>query len=113
MYLDDILIIAKDKSECERNTKLTLRLLNDLGFIINTEKSQLTPSQEITYLGFTYDLIQMTVSLPLKKINSIKKGIKKYITKSSTTIRAFAKIIGVLVAAAPLPYFIVVTVSKN
>lgn len=101
VYLDDILIIARNKLECETNTKLTVDLLTNLGFIINAGKSQLIPSQEITYLGFTYDLIEMTISLPLKKIHSMKKLISKIFTKSFIKVRDFARVIGVLVAAAP------------
>lgn len=105
IYLDDILIIARDRLECKINTNLTINLLTNLGFIINTEKSQLIPSQKITYLGFTYDLTRMTISLPLKKIESTKKLILKYITKLVIKIRHFSTVIGVLVAAAPaIPY---------
>lgn len=101
VYLDDILIIAQNKLECEFNTNFVVNLLNTLGFIINTEKSNLIPSQTITYLGFSYDVNKMTFSLPTNKIISLKTLIIKTCKKSIITIRDFAKVIGVLVAAAP------------
>lgn len=38
-YLDDILCIGNDYTECANNVKATVNLLSCLGFIINYEKS--------------------------------------------------------------------------
>ncbi|KAJ8913783.1 hypothetical protein NQ315_002689 [Exocentrus adspersus] len=72
-YLDDILFIANNKSECERNVKFAIQLLENLGFIINSTKSVLQPTQIITFLGFSYNTLNMTISLPEGKILDIKQ----------------------------------------
>lgn len=51
VYLDDFLILAKSREECADNTKLTISLLQFLGFIINWEKSELAPLRSCRSLG--------------------------------------------------------------
>nr|CAH7740396.1 unnamed protein product [Callosobruchus chinensis] len=83
-YLDDIVIIGKDKLECMKNTKITLTLLEILGFLVNLEKSSLHPQQAITFLGFNYDTVNMHISLPIEKKQAIKKLIGKFKKKNKT-----------------------------
>ncbi len=37
-------------------------MMRYLGFLINTNKSELTPSQKFVFLGVTFDLVKGTVS---------------------------------------------------
>jgi hypothetical protein len=53
LYLDDMLIIGSTPQETRLLTQMAMNLLESLGFIINTEKSVLTPIWIITFLGFT------------------------------------------------------------
>lgn len=100
-YLDDILCIGNDYSECINNVKATVNLLSCLGFIINYEKSSLDPQKVHKFLGFIFDTRDLTLSLPEKKRNSIVQLVKKFIGLPRCTIREFAQFIGVLVAACP------------
>lgn len=43
-YLDDFYILGDSADECSRNVHLPVELLVALGFIINEEKSVLSPS---------------------------------------------------------------------
>ena len=52
MYIDDPLIVSPTEKQCQVDTTVTLTLFDRFGFTINTEKSCLQPTQEITYLGF-------------------------------------------------------------
>ena len=52
-YLDDILIIAHSYEKCLTDTKMTVKLLQELGFVVNFIKSVLTPTQTIEHLGLT------------------------------------------------------------
>ena len=72
IYLDHILLAAPTFEECNRNTLFVIDLLESLGFRINREKSALIPSYHIPFLGFVVDSIQMSISLPIKKIFSIQ-----------------------------------------
>nr|CAH7719004.1 unnamed protein product [Callosobruchus chinensis] len=100
-YLDDILLIADSKLECEKNVKITIDLLENLGFIINKNKSMLKPRQTITFLGFSFNSVNMTISLPEEKVYVTKTVIQALTKKSQCTVRTFAQLIGRLVAACP------------
>ena len=52
MYIDDALIVIPTEKQCQVDTTATLTLLDRLGLTVNTEKSSLQPTQEISYLGF-------------------------------------------------------------
>ena len=47
-----------------------MKLLQNLGFLVNINKSVLTPTQRIIFLGFLIDSVNMTISLPEEKIIS-------------------------------------------
>ena len=49
-YLDDLLILNQSKEKLKQYRETCINLLVSLGFIINVEKSALTPSQTIVYL---------------------------------------------------------------
>lgn len=100
-YLDDLLLIGADLAECKNNVNITIKLLECLGFIINYKKSSIVPQQTCKYLGFMFDSVTMTMSLPLEKRRSIAQLIDKYLKLPVCTIRDFARFLGVLTAACP------------
>ena len=76
-------------------------MLSDLGFIIHSEKSVLVPTQNIVFLGFVLNPIDMTVSLTKEKPQKIKTAILDFLRARRSTIRDLCKIIGMLVASFP------------
>ena len=48
---------------CRDNVDDTVNLLRSLGFTIHAEKSVLVPQQKLTFLGFEFNSVDMTVSL--------------------------------------------------
>ena len=61
-YLDDWLIQASSKEECLQARETVLSLCQELGIIINLEKSQLVPTQVATYLGLVIDATTLRAS---------------------------------------------------
>lgn len=101
VYLDDILCIGDSFEECADNVNDSLKMLACLGFKINYEKSRLTPQQDCRYLGFNFDSIKFTISLPDEKRMHIAQLVEKFIRLPTCSIRDFAQLIGVLIAACP------------
>ena len=64
VYIDGILLIAEFKEQALDQSQAVVYLLECLGFIINTEKSVLTPGQTIEFLGLTVNSINMELRLP-------------------------------------------------
>ena len=71
MYLDDILIFGRTKSDCLQKAKKVMILLQELGFTINIKKSILEPTQQIEFLGLILSSIQIKVFLPEPKVLSM------------------------------------------
>ena len=62
-----MLIFAQSANECKRNISTIKSLLENLGFILNLEKSNLAPAQRCTFLGITLNSINMSLELPYEK----------------------------------------------
>ena len=55
IYLDDLLCLGDTRRDCADNLAETIRLVERLGFIVNYNKSDLTPSTRCEYLGLVID----------------------------------------------------------
>ena len=68
VYLDDWVTWGPSKETCQQSVNEICRVLKTLGFLINVEKSVLTPSQSITWLGVLWNGSTLNMKLPLEKI---------------------------------------------
>ena len=55
-YLDNWLIRAPTKESCHQGTQSLLALCQELGWVVNLEKSELEPKQVFEFVGYQYDL---------------------------------------------------------
>ncbi|XP_044146965.1 uncharacterized protein LOC122935270 [Bufo gargarizans] len=110
IYLDDILLLAQDRQTLLSHLELTSSLLTGLGFLINYDKSVLTPARIMEFLGFSVDSVTETLSLPTTKIKEIRKELRRTLDMPRISLRHLARIIGLLsssiqaVFPAPLHY---------
>ena len=72
-----------------------------MGFVINVNKSQLTPVTRTVYLGFIIDTVSMTLSLPDEKVDKILCACQNLLTCINPSVREGAHVIGLLVSAFP------------
>ncbi|HXC61363.1 MAG TPA: reverse transcriptase domain-containing protein, partial [Nitrospiria bacterium] len=93
-YLDDLLIVAKDRATSLRRTELVLHKLADLGFPIKRSKSSLIPSQSIQHLGFTINTTNLSLTVPTSKIRNLRREASRLLRRPTSTIRALASFIG-------------------
>jgi hypothetical protein len=68
-YLDDWLIHADSPQQTLDHTNYLLDICRDLGLLVNLEKSDLVPAQQITFLGMDIDLASARV-VPTEKRGS-------------------------------------------
>jgi len=99
-YIDDV-YQGDTFTECHDNVMITVSLLKDLGFIIQEEKSQLRPFQQLSYLGFVLDSVTMTVKLTPARVEKVMQACKQLIFKSQLTIQKLAEVIGLMVSSFP------------
>ena len=76
-YLDDILIISPTREQNLLDTQITCEVLEDLGFLINIEKSRLIPAQKFQWLGIVWDIEGITsCSIPQETLQNLHSSIE-------------------------------------
>ena len=91
--------MASTEETVTYHVTLTVTLLEMLGFLVNHEKSQLNPTQSMEFLGFRINSVTLNISLPLGKINSIRRESQKVLENPDITIRELARLLGKLRAS--------------
>ena len=100
IYLDDGYLQASTYEECCRNIQCTTSLLEALGFFIS-DKSVLTPTTRLIFLGFILDSDAMTITLTEKRKGKILSAAKVMASAPTQRIRAVAALVGMIIAALP------------
>ena len=101
-YIDDSLNLGDTYPEAEKATLHAVELLILLGFMIHPEKSIITPTQFIEFLGFVLNSILMIVKLTDRKAEKIMKLCIHFCHKGKAfTIREVASLIGSLISSCP------------
>ena len=101
-YIDDSLNLGDTYTEAEKATLHAVELLILLGFMIHPEKSIITPTQIIEFLGFVLNSILMIVKLTDRKAEKIMKLCIHFCHKGKAfTIREVASLIGSLISSCP------------
>lgn len=101
LYLDEFLFIHKSKVICEKNIRKAIRLLKDLGFIINFQKSSIVASRTCKYLGFIINSAKFSLNITSKKKETIGRLLNEVKVDKSIKIRKFAEFLETLTSACP------------
>ena len=78
-YLDDFLIVEKNKGQCALALKTLITLLQSLGLAIAWEKVE-GPTTTLTFLGIVLNLVKMTMHISQNKVNDIKHHLEQFKT---------------------------------
>ena len=97
-YLDDSWQATQSFKSCIHSCKATLNLLKSCGFVPNTKKSKLIPSQIVCVLGTIINSRSMTIYLPSDKERNIINIITNVLRKHHLTIWDLARLIGKLIS---------------
>ena len=100
-YIDDTLIYADTPSQVNTAVQYTLEVLQSAGFTINFNKSALTPTQTIEYLGFIIHSPTLTLTIPPKKLTDILEKVENLLKLQICTIRKFSQVLGSILATDP------------
>ena len=97
IYLDDLLIISSCPEILSAQINLIRDLFQILGLIINETKSQMTPTQEIVFLGFSSFISKNDHFSP--KMKRIKQDALHLLQKPLVSIQEMATFVGKTTAA--------------
>ena len=110
IYLDDLLFMHATQEGLREDMATARYLLENLGFVINLEKSVFVPMQKLEFLGFVINTIDMILVLPDDKVKSIKSLCRTLLGQQLVSVRDLSQLIGKLTASiqavfpAPLHY---------
>ena len=102
VYLDDWLIRADTPEEAQLHSQTIIKVLQFLGWIINFEKSDLTPSQDFQFIGMQFNTRRFTVA-PLPKMRiKVQSVLQHWMANLNITARDLHRLLGMLVFMASL-----------
>ncbi|KAJ8333524.1 hypothetical protein SKAU_G00415320 [Synaphobranchus kaupii] len=98
-YLDDYLLCSQTREMAVRNTQSLLSHLSELGFSVNREKSVLTPTQCIEYLGLKLDAVAYRAYLSQSRVEKFVQQLALFHRGNTVTLRACLRISGLMASA--------------
>ena len=106
IYLDDLGIWAPTRRASQRATRIALRLLSSLGFLVNFEKSQVESTQEVEYLGLVVDTTDPRtppmIRVPADKCARVRRSVAHLLSCHRrgvpVTARELARVAGFLLS---------------
>ena len=95
-YIDNLLIQAMDKQTCRYHAKITILVLQGLGYRVNFEKSALAPSRVVEHLGLMWDSSYMTILFPQAKIENMAGRTRQLLNKGGCMASKLRSLLGTL-----------------
>ena len=93
-YIDDLITLPFSFDICFKNVWKCIRLLVNLGFVVQPEKSVFIPSQEIEYLRFIINSITVKERLTTGKKRKFFDLCQEVLLKESASIRLVSRLLG-------------------
>ena len=101
-YLDDWLILASSQEEACWARDKVLSLCQELGIIVNLEKSTLTPSQTIVYLGIRIDSQTFRASATPSRIEKFFSIAEEFLSSKVQSAKFWRVLLGHLASLSRL-----------
>ena len=97
-YLDDWLVRARSHQVCLRHTQTLVKMCQDLGWLVNLEKSELEPKQVFNFVGYQFDLRSSRVWPTPDRWQSLQEKLQSLLVLPACPVRQFMSLIGLLTA---------------
>ena len=97
-YLDDWLVRATSHRDCLQHTQVLVKMCQDLGWMVNLEKSELEPKQVFNFVGYQFDLESGRVRPTPDRRQNLQDKILELLTLPTCSVREFMSLIGLLTA---------------
>ena len=97
-YLDDWLVRASTLHTCLQHTQTLVTLCQELGWLVNKEKSELTPKQVFNFVGYQFDLKEGKVRPTEERWQALTDKIRSMMSDPVCPVWKFMSLIGLLTA---------------
>ena len=95
-YLDDWLLQASSREQVLLALRTVLRLCRSLGIVVNWEKSQVIPTQQMVYLGVILNSTTFRASPALKRVEKLLSIGDVFLSCVSQPASSWLELLGVL-----------------
>lgn len=96
MYLDDWLLVSANKTTLISQKNYVLQLVQELGLLVNWEKSSLVPSQHIEYLGAHFNLVEGNATPTETRFQSILDIVQSLFASQHIQAIVILKLLGLM-----------------
>ena len=97
-YLDDWLVRARSQQICLQHTQTLIKMCQDLGWLVNIEKSELEPKQVFDFVGYQFDLRSGRVRPTPDRWQNLQDKIQALLLSPACPVRQLMSLIGLLTA---------------
>ena len=97
-YLDDWLVRASTLHTCLQHTQTLVTLCQELGWLVNKEKSELAPKQVFNFVGYQFNLKEGKVRPTEERWQALTDKIRSMMSDPVCPVRKFMSLIGLLTA---------------
>ena len=94
--LDDWLVRASTHDTCLQQTQTLVTLCQELGWLVNKEKSELAPKQVFNFVGYQFDLKEGKVRPTTERWQTLTDKIRSRLSDPVCPVREFMSLIGLL-----------------
>ena len=95
-YLDDWLLQSSSRSVVLEALETVIRLCQDLGIVINWEKSNLIPSQRVVYLSVILDSTLFRASPSQPRVEKLCLTVEEFLSCDVQPVSLWRKLLGIL-----------------
>ena len=104
-YLDDWLVRASTHDTCLLHTQTLVTLCQELGWLVDKEKSELVPKQVFNFVGYQFDLKEGKVRPAGERWQTLTDKIRSILSDPVCPVRKFMSLIGLLTATEKQVHF--------
>ena len=97
-YLDDWMVRATSHQVCLQHTQDLVKICQDLGWLVNLEKSELEPKQIFDFVGYQFDLRAGRVRPTPDRWQNLQDKILEILSLPACPVWQFMSLIGLLTA---------------
>ena len=97
-YLDDWLVRARSHQACLQHTQDLVKMCQQLGWLVNLDKSELEPQQVFNFVGYQFNLKSDRVRPTPDRWQNFQEKILEMLSHPACPVRQFMSLIGLLTA---------------
>ena len=95
-YVDDLIVKGTTCTKLKDTIQVVIKLLLQAGFVLNLEKSDLEPTQDLLYIGGRFLTKSGLVTLPQDRVQSLLNALGPFQTKKVVTALQFQHLLGLM-----------------